>query len=256
MIENAIVCPPGAHFARGLTTAGLGPPILERALAQHEGYCDALSRCGVALTRLESDPRHPDATFVEDTAVLTERGAILARPGAPSREAEVADIRKALAPFYRSFRTIVPPGTLDGGDVCQAGDHFFIGISKRTNHEGARQLASFLAEDGYTSACVDLRGIGGILHLKSGIAHLGDGGLVLINALAGQDVFGGHEIVLVEAGENYAANCLRVNDHVLLAAGHPKLRAALRALGYPVIELEMSEFRKMDGGLSCLSLRF
>ena len=256
MFDNAIVRPPGPGFSEGLTSAGLGPPVLEEALAQHDRYCDALSRCGAALTWLEPDPRHPDATFVEDTAVLTERGAILARPGAPSREGEVAGIRSALAHFYRSFRAIVPPGTLDGGDVCQAGGHFFIGISGRTNHEGARQLASFLAEDGYTSACVDLRGVGGLLHLKSGMARLGDRRLVLVAALAGRDPFGAYEIVVVDAAESYAANCVRVNEHVLLAAGHPKLRAALLGMGYPVIELEMSEFRKMDGGLSCLSLRF
>jgi dimethylargininase len=256
LFKNAIVRPPSLRFAEGLTTAGLGPPLLEAALAQHRRYCEALSRCGVTVTQLEPDPRHPDATFVEDTAVLTERGAILARPGAPSRRGEVAGIRTALAAFYRSVRAITPPGTLEGGDVCQVGDHFFIGISGRTNHHGARQLASFLEEHGYTSTCVGLRGVRGLLHLKSGMAWLGDHRLVLVEALAGWASFQGHEIVPVERDERYAANCVRVNDHVLLAAGHPRLGAALRDRGYSVVELEMSEFQRMDGGLSCLSLRF
>ncbi len=256
VLTNAIVRPPGSSFSRGLTTAGMGAPLLERVLEQHERYCEALERCGLILTRLEPDPRHPDSTFVEDTAVLTGRCAILARPGAASREGEVAGIRDALAGWYRSFRIITPPGTLDGGDVCQAGDHFFIGISARTNEEGARQLAVFLAEEEYASTRVDMRGIEGVLHLKSGMASLGDHRLVLIDALAGRNILRGHDVVPVEQAENYAANCVRVNDHVLLAAGYPRLQAALRGKGYSVITLEMDEFRKMDGGLSCLSLRF
>lgn len=256
MFKHAIVRPPGANFAQGLTTAERGAPIFEKALEQHEGYCQALQRCGLALTRLEADLGYPDSTFVEDTAILTERGAILTRPGATSREGEVASIKEALARFYPSLPAIASPGTLDGGDVCQAGDHFFIGISERTNEEGARQLAGFLAQEEYTSACIDIRGIGSILHLKSGLAYLGDNRLVLIDALAEQQAFRGYDLVRVDAAESYAANCLRVNETVLLAARYPALLSAVRNLGYRVITLEMSEFRKMDGGLSCLSLRF
>ena len=140
--------------------------------------------------------------------------------------------------------------------ICEAGAHFFIGVSARTNEEGARQLAGFLAQEGFTSSLVDIRGVPGILHLKSGLTYLGDNRLVLIDALADRPAFQGYEIIRVEPGENYAANCVRVNDYVLLAAGYPALEAALRHLGYPVLRLEMSEYQKMDGGLSCLSLRF
>ncbi len=256
MFQNAIVRPPGANFAQGLTTAGLGAPILEKAWQQHEGYCRALQQCGLVLTSLEADLRYPDSTFVEDTAILTDRCAILARPGAITRRGEVTSIQATLARFYPSLCAIIPPGTLDGGDVCQAGNHFFIGISERTNEDGARQLAGFLVQAGYTSTYVDIRGLKGILHLKSGITYLGDNRLVLIDALAGEKTFRGYDVARVAAGEEYAANCLRVNDHVLLAAGYPVLQEALRSLDYRVITLEMSEFQKMDGGLSCLSLRF
>ena len=256
MFQHAIVRPPGANFAEGLTSVDRGAPIYEKALKQHERYCQALQQCGLTLTRLEADLRYPDSTFVEDTAILTDRCAILTRPGAISRQGEVENIKETLARFYPSLHAITPPGTLDGGDICEAGIHFFIGISERTNEEGARQLAGLLAQEGYTATLVDIRQVKGILHLKSGIAYLGDSRLVLIDALAHHKVFQGYDVIRVEPAENYAANCVRVNDHVLFAAGFPKLQAAIRNLGYSVIVLDMSEFQKMDGGLSCLSLRF
>lgn len=254
--RHAIVRPPGPNFADGLTTVDLGRPDHGRALAQHAAYCRALEDCGLKLKRLAPDLRHPDSTFVEDTAILTSRGAILTRPGAASRSGEVEAIRDPLAEFYKDFGEIIAPGTLDGGDVCEAGDHYFIGISERTNEEGARQLAILLAGVGMTSANVDIRGIPGILHLKSGIAYADEGRIVAIDALAGHPALRSFQVVPVSPGEEYAANLVRVNDRVLFAAGHPRLEKTLGALGYELIPLEMSEFQKMDGGLSCLSLRF
>jgi dimethylargininase len=145
---------------------------------------------------------------------------------------------------------------VDGGDVCEAGEHFFIGISERTNEEGARQLAEFLSSSGYTAAFIDVKGIAGLLHLKSGLAFLGDRWLVVDEALAGLKEFSDYRLLKVEPAEKYAANCVRINDHVLLASGYPKIEARLRGLGMGVVALDMSEFRRMDGGLSCLSLRF
>jgi dimethylargininase len=256
MFKRAIVRPPAANFAEGLSTANLGKPEFKKALEQHVRYCAALEQCGLALTRLEPDERYPDSTFVEDVAVLTEHCAILTHPGAASRKGEVASIREPLARFYSKFQTITPPGTLDGGDICEAGRHVFIGVSERTNEAGARQLMSFLTEEGFTSELVDIHGVPGILHLKSGIAYLGDNRLVLIDALAGRAEFRGYEVVHVAPAEAYAANCVRVNDRVVLAAGFPKFEATVRGLGYPALALDVSEFQKMDGGLSCLSLRF
>ena len=256
MLRHAIVRPPGPNFADGLTTVDLGPPDHARALRQHAAYCDALERCGLSLTRLAEDSRHPDSTFVEDTAILTRRGAIVTRPGAPSRAGEIATVREPLRAFYPEFKAIVEPGTLDGGDVCEAEDHFLIGISERTNEEGARQLETHLEADGFTSTRIDVRGVEGILHLKSGISYLGGGRIAAIPALGSHPVLRNYDVVPVPASESYAANCVRVNDRLLVAAGHPRLEAALRGLGHDVMPLEMSEFQKMDGGLSCLSLRF
>jgi len=255
-MKHALVRPPGPNFADGLTTVDLGRPDYGRALEQHAAYCDALERCGLTLTRLAPDPRHPDSTFVEDTAVLTPLGAILTRPGAPTRSGEVEAIRGPLSAFYSEFEEIVAPGTLDGGDVCEAERHVFIGVSKRTNREGAGQLAALLAQKGYSTALVDIRGLPEILHLKSGIAYAGEGRIVAIEALARHPALRAHEVVPVSAAEAYAANSIRVNDRLLFAAGHPCLEASLHRLGYQLLELQMSEFQKMDGGPSCLSLRF
>ena len=256
MFHRAIVRPPGANFADGLTTTRLGTPVYALALQQHEQYCMALEQCRLILTRLEVDQRYPDSTFVEDTAILTARCGILTWPGAPSRAGEVACMHEVLARFYPVLQSIQRPGTLDGGDVCEAGAHFFIGISERTNEAGALQLAALLAETGCTSTCVDIRGMSGLLHLKSGLAYLGDNRLVVIEALANQEAFRDYDLICPRAGEEYAANCVRVSDQVLVAAGYPAFETTMRDLGYQVIALGMSEFQKMDGGLSCLSLRF
>lgn len=256
MFTRALVRPPSATFEGGLTSAGLGSPDFQMALRQHEAYCLALERCGLKLTRLAPDEQHPDSTFVEDTAVLTPRGVVICRPGAVSRLGETEEIRGVLLNEYERVFEIEEPGTVDGGDICEAGDHFFIGVSHRTNEAGATQLGAFLAESGYTSTLIDIRGLSNILHLKSGIAYLGGSRIVIIDELKDRKEFSGYDLIHVNAEEAYAANCLLVNDRVLVAAGYPALQRQLRDLDYETIVLEMSEFQKMDGGLSCLSLRF
>jgi dimethylargininase len=256
LFTNAIVRTPGRNFDAGMTTVDFGRPDLALVLEQHRRYCQALVECGLALTTLEADLRFPDSTFVEDTAILTPRGVILTRPGAASREGEVDAIRPAILNFFPAPLTIEAPGTLDGGDICEAEDHFFIGLSHRTNEEGARQLAAYLASLGYTSSTVDVRPMTSILHLKSGIAYIGGNTLVVMEEMAQNPQFRNFNLISVSAEESYGANCVRVNDRVLAAAGFPRLTAELSARGFDPLVLDMSEFQKMDGGLSCLSLRF
>ena len=275
MFTRAIVRTPGPNFAAGLTTAGLGKPDYQLALHQHEAYCVALERCGLSLIRLEPDPGHPDSTFVEDVAVLlgalpdgkatAPSAAILTRPGAASRTGEVRSIRTSLVELFPRVFEIEAPGTLDGGDICQVDGHFFIGVSARTNEAGANQLAEFLGKLGYTASFVEINesksqpgmlATSSLLHLKSGIAYLGDNRLAIIETIASRKEFAGYDLVLVDQAESYAANCISVNNHVLIADGYPRFAAKLRELGYQTIALDMSEFQKMDGGLSCLSLRF
>jgi dimethylargininase len=157
---------------------------------------------------------------------------------------------------FSTLSAIEAPGTVDGGDVCDAGDHFFIGISDRTNETGADQLGRFLGAFGYSSSLIDIRGLSNILHLKSGMAYLGPNRLVVIDALSERKEFSGYELIRVNSAEEYAANCVFINDRTLVAAGFPDLKRQIEDLGQRTIPLEMSEFQKMDGGLSCLSLRF
>jgi dimethylargininase len=261
MFTKAIVKQPAANFADGLTTVDLGRPDFAQTLRQHQAYCAALVQCGLSLTHLPADEHHPDSTFVEDVAIVTPaHGALLTLPGAASRAGEVAHMKTVLPEFYADLAEMQAPATLDGGDICEAGSHFLIGVSLRTNFAGARQLATWLEARGYTCDIIDIRQTPGILHLKSGIAFIGDGvqdqRMVVIDALAGHPALARFDLVRVAPEEDYAANCVRVNDFVLMAKGYPKLEATLRGLGYQLIVLDMSEYQKMDGGLSCLSLRF
>ena len=255
-LTHSIVRPPASTFADGITSSGLGPPDLSLALEQHEAYCRALEHLGLSLVRLLPDPEFPDSTFVEDTAIVTERGTILTRPGAPSRAGEVKAMGAALEHWFPELDRIEPPGTVDGGDVCEAGDHFFIGLSHRTHEEGAAQLSGWLAGRGYGSSLIDVRNIPGLLHLKTGLSWLGGQRLIAWREIAAHEAFRGREVLEVPEGEEYAANCILVNDRVLIAAGFPHTAALLRGFDHDVAELEMSEYRKMDGGLSCLSVRW
>jgi dimethylargininase len=236
----------------GITSVDLGKPDHAKAVTQHLGYIRVLQECGLEVTALDADEQHPDSVFIEDTAVVTARCAILARPGVDSRRGEVHGVEELLSGRYGNVERIIAPGTLDGGDVLQVGDHFYIGLTGRTNPEGARQLSEILGGYDYGSSHVESREY---LHLKSGVSYLGDDVLVVAGKLATDGEFRRFDKIVAEAHEEYSANCIRVNDYVLVPAGFQRTKARIAARGYELIELEMSEFRKVDGGLSCLSLR-
>ncbi len=259
---KAITRVPGSNYQDGLTTVDLGVPDFNKTVLEHAGYIQTLKECGLRLDELTADLHFPDSTFVEDTAVLlssTSLGgpaAILSRPGASSRAGEVTAIKPVLQKYFKELAEINAPGTLDGGDICEADDKFVIGISLRTNENGAKQLSDWLKSKGYKTSFIDIRSTLGILHLKSGISYIGDNRMLVIDSLANHPVLQDFELIHMRAGEEYAANCIRVNDRILIADGYPQLEMDLLKFGYQVIKLDMSEFQKMDGGLSCLSLRF
>jgi dimethylargininase len=250
MYTKAIVRRPGRNFVEGITTSNLGKPDFEKALEQHAAYCNALVKCGVELTILEADERYPDGCFVEDTAVVNSKVAIITNPGAVARRGEELEISRVLS-GYRTLEKIKFPGTLEGGDILRAESHYYIGLSGRTNREGARQLAAILSKYGFTSSEVTVEAG---LHLKSDIAYLGKGNFIATPVFS-KMVYPASTVIL-DPDESYSANCLPVNDFLLIPGGFPKSKTKIAALGYNIIELEMSEFRKMDGGLTCLSLLF
>jgi dimethylargininase len=254
---KAIVRLPGRNFSQGLSlSASPSGPDFRRALEQHAAYRRALAECGVEVTVMSAEDSYPDGTFVEDTFVIAERVAIATRPGAKTRMGEVESVAAALRGYRPRLERIEAPGTVDGGDVCQVEDHFLIGLSARTNEAGAAQLAAILARCQYTSATIDIRKHPSLLHLKSGIAYLGERRFLIAPGFPPTDELAHSDLIEVAAGEIYAANAVRVNDEVLIASGFPAVAGVLEKLRYRVRCLEMSEFAKMDGGLSCLSLRF
>lgn len=254
-MHHAIVRPPPDTYARGQTRSREGPPDLALALAQHGVYCQALRDCGVEVTSLPPDPRYPDSCFVEDPAIITPRGAIVMRPGAPSRAGEADGMAAALLNWYGVVPRIAAPGTVDGGDVCEADGHYLIGLTARTNPAGAEQLAGLLADYGFRATTIDLRANRRLLHLKTGLAYIGDGRIVATADIPHDPALAAYERIAVAEDERYAANCIRVNDRILIAAGYPRVAESLADCGYELRCVGMSEFRKMDGGLSCLSLR-
>jgi dimethylargininase len=253
MFTRAITRRPAANFAEGLTTSvWRTPPSYALLLEQHRRYTEALAGLGVEVIELPELSEFPDAYFVEDVAVITAEFAAITNPGAPSRRGEADFIEPDISRF-RQCRRIVDPGSLDGGDVLQADRHFFIGISERTNMVGAAQLGDWLQEFGYTWASIP---VGAGLHLKSSVNYLGRQTLLLTEELAEMNLFSGYDRIRVPPAEAYAANTLAVNGHLLTPTGFPQTRQKLETLGLPVIELDVSEVGKMDGGLTCLSLRF
>ena len=252
MFTHAIVRKPGDNFACGITTSNLGPPQYELMMKQHEDYIKTLRSLGLELIVLNPLPDYPDAYFVEDTAVVTPDMAIITNPGSKDRQGEEDTIERALSTYRKTVR-IQAPGTVDGGDVLMVDSHFFIGISERTNRDGAQQLGCIFEEYGYTRAtvCVEAG-----LHLKSSVNYIGRNTLLVTEKFAGRDEFKGYDTIIVDKTEEYAANTLLINNSLITPKGFPNTMKKLESTGLDIIELDVSEVRKMDGGLTCMSLRF
>jgi dimethylargininase len=251
-LSFAITRRPGKNFDKGLTTANLGKPNYELVLKQHASYVQTLKVLGLDVIELDPQPDYPDAHFVEDTAVVTPEMAVITNPGAASRQGEEQSIAEVLAQ-YRKLENIYAPGTLDGGDVLMIGNHFFIGISERTNREGAGQLGRIVEKYGHPFAIIQ---VGAGLHFKSSVNYVGQNRILVTPEFKNHEALSGYDKIIVNREEKYAANTLWINDHLLVPAGFPNTIEKLGGLGQEVIELDVSEMQKMDGGLTCLSIRF
>lgn len=251
--KNAIVRKPSKSMIRGLTSTNLGVPNYQLALRQHEAYIAALQSCGLKTIILDADENYPDSTFVEDVALLTSYCAIITNPGAPSRRGEITGIKQVLSEYYSEIEAIRAPGTLEAGDIMMVGSHYYIGLSARTNEEGAKQLIHILEKYGLIGSVVKLEKV---LHLKTGLAYLENNNLVVCGEFLSRTEFQKFNRIEIPEEESYATNCIWVNGTVLIPTGFPIAKQKIKAAGYPIIEVDVSEFQKLDGGLSCLSLRF
>jgi dimethylargininase len=253
MFKHIIVRTPCRALINGLTSSHLGTPIYEKALEQHNAYIEALRQCDVDITILPPSEEFPDSVFVEDPVLCTPNCVILNRTGAESRRGETALLEDTVRRFYDKVETITAPGTIEAGDIMMVGKHFYIGNSARTNPEGARQMIAILEKHGMTGSVVRLEKV---LHLKTGLSYLENNNLLATGEFVTKSDFKHLNIIEIPETEAYAANSIWVNDRVIMPSGYPVALAKVKALGYKVLEVDTSEFRKIDGGVSCMSLRF
>ena len=250
---QAIVRSPCKNITHGLTTASLGIPDYPNTLSQHRNYVKLLEELGLDVTELPPHENYPDSTFIEDTSVLTPDFAIITIPGAESRKGEVKAVEKLLEKEFRDIEKIENPATLDGGDVLEVENHFYIGISERTNLPGAEQFIEIVKNHGMTGSTINITKR---LHLKSAVSYLGNNHILIDPESLNQTHFPKFEVVATAGEEGYSANSISVNGTVILPEGFPKTRVKVEKAGFLVRTLNVSEFQKLDGGLSCLSLRY
>lgn len=253
MFKNAIVRKPAKTMVEGLSSAGLGVPDFELACRQHIDYVAALRECGLTVTVLEALEDYPDSCFVEDVALCTPACVVLTKPGAPTRRGEVQHMAQHVAHFYDQVEKIEPPGELEAGDIMMVGNHYYIGLSKRTNESGALQLLDILQKYNLSGSLVAMSET---LHLKTGVSYLEHNNLLACGEFVDSAEFQEFNIIEIDQQQAYSANSVWINDMVLVPAGFAGTTSTVQRAGYTVREVDVSEFEKLDGGLSCLSLRF
>jgi dimethylargininase len=249
MNGTALVRRPSSRLAEGIVThIGRAPVDVALARAQHAAYADALAESGWTIREAPVADDCPDSVFIEDAVVICEDLAVLTRPGAPVRRTEVDGVAQAIRPLGLRTGCIQEPGVLDGGDVLQAGHTVYVGRGGRTNGEGIRQLRSLLAPLDRTVIAVPL---GSVLHLKSAVTALPDGTFLLLPELVPAELFPAVRPVTEDGGSHVV---LLGGDRVLIAASAPRTAGLLADLGFTPVVVDISEFEKLEGSVTCLSV--
>ena len=252
--NRAIVRNPARSIVDGLRADDRGNPTFEGVKAEHDAYIAALAAAGVEVTILPALEAFPDSMFVEDPALTFSEGAILLRPGAPSRAGETQEIAPTVRDIFETVLELPSPGHADGGDVLVTPSGVMIGLSSRTDRSGAEALIACLAELGRKGEIVETPQ--GMLHLKTACSLLDDETILCTHRLAQSGMFDGFRQVVVPDGEEAAANALRTNEVVLVGSDFPRSIELLDKLDYRVVPIKTSEIGKIDAGLSCMSLRW
>ena len=228
------------------------PINLARAQQQHHAYENLLERLGAGVISLPADPDLPDSMFVEDPAIVLDELAVILPLGTETRRREAPSLAQALSRF-RKLEYVTLPGTLEGGDVLRIGRKLFVGLTKRSNAEGIRQLAAILAPHNYEVLAVPVTGC---LHLKSAVTSLGRNTLLANRSWFDMAAFAGYDWIDVHPAEPHAANALAIGDTIIFPASFPRTRARIEACGFQVTPLDISELQKAESGLTCSSLLF
>ncbi len=222
------------------------------AKKQHTEYCRTLKQLGLKLVTVNGDNALPDSCFVEDTAAIFKEKAVICNMKTESRAEEVIEVAKVLGKLKDTY-CIKSPATIDGGDVLKAEDTVFVGLTARTNLHAAKQLETILSKSGFNIVPVEVHNV---LHLKSACTYLGDKCVVVAEGFFDTALLDSYRKIVVPRGEEYAADCLAVNGTVLVAKGYPRTKRLIDREGFSTRELDVSEFRKGDGALTCLSILF
>jgi dimethylargininase len=237
------------HCIRSDTTATIDVKL---AAEQHERYCAALAAAGVDVVRLEADDRYPDCCFVEDPALVIGDRVVILNMGESSRRGESEAIREELSSL-RGVTVMGAPGTVEGGDVLRIGNKVYVGVGPRSDRVGFDTLRSLFGAEGFDVIPVELHNT---LHLKSVCAYLGGDHVVWCPGHFDENLLADYQRIDVRAADAYSANCIALNGRVFVAEGFPETVARIERAGFDTIEVPVSEFRKGDGGVSCLSVRF
>jgi len=251
---HAITRVPGQSIVAGLRAMDIGAPDLALMLRHHADYVAALKSTGASVIELPPLEAFPDAVFVEDTALCLPEGAVIMRPGAKSRLGEAAEMAPHLAALYREVVWITGPGFIEAGDILTTGREILVGRSARTDAAGIAELAAAVTPWGY--AVREVLTPPGVLHFKTDCSLLDPETVLATPRLDASGCFAGYRVIHTADGEEAAANAIRFNDLVLMAAGFPRTSERLAAAGYRIQEIGNSECARLDGGMSCLSLRF
>ena len=252
--SHAIVRRPGRDIVNGLRAVDTGAPDLDLFELHHDDYIAALKSTGAEVIVLEPLDWFPDAVFVEDAALCLREGAVALRPGAPSRLGEVAAIVPVLSRFYTEVHRIQGSGHVDGGDILTTETEILVGLSSRTDQAGIEELDGIVGQWGYRLRVVHTPSE--ILHFKTDCALLDEDTVLCTERLASTGCFDGYRVILATPGEEACANAVRFNELVLMPSGFPATARVLKDAGYAVRSIGNSEAAKLDGGMSCLSLRF
>lgn len=252
--SHALCRRPGKSVSNGLRAADRGDPDPAAFEAEHKEYVAALEKAGIRTTVLEPQEAFPDSVFIEDAALCVGAAAIALRPGAPTRAGEPEALRPDLTRLFGTVLDLPADGRVDGGDVLLTDTEALVGLSERTDQAGLEALAAVLSDFALSTRAVHTPP--GVLHFKSDCGLLDSETIFATARLAAGGCFSGYRVLQTPAGEEAAANLIRVNDVVFLSAGHPKTAELLDRHGYRAVVLPTSEAAKVDGGLSCMSLRY